>query len=108
MDRVDPRRTAIGNNNSRCAQNRDAAQNAQSGVPRFFSASSSPVGTEIVISISGAMLRLSQIASTCSRIILRGTGLMAGSPGGSGKPGFVKVPTPFPALNVTPLPVGPI
>ena len=39
-----------------------------------------------------------------ARIIARGTGLIAGSPGGSGRPGRVTVPTPSPARNVTPLP----
>src|SRR5262245_51252342 len=34
----------------------------------------------------------------------RGTGLMAGSPGGTGRPGLVTVPTPGPALKVTPVP----
>ena len=38
------------------------------------------------------------------RIICRGTGLMAGSPGGIARPARVTVPTPAPARNATPLP----
>ena len=39
-----------------------------------------------------------------SAIIARGAGLMAGSPGGIGRPALVTVPTPSPALNRVPLP----
>ena len=39
-----------------------------------------------------------------SRIIRRGTGLIAGSPGATGRPARVTVPTPSPARKVTPLP----
>jgi hypothetical protein len=44
---------------------------------------------------------------TASRIIRRGTGLIAGSPTASGSPALVTVPTPGPAANVTPDPAGP-
>ena len=37
-------------------------------------------------------------------IIARGTGLIAGSPGGIGSPARVTIPTPGPARKVTPLP----
>ena len=40
-------------------------------------------------------------------IIWRGTGLIAGSPGGIGRPGRVTMPTPGPASNVTPAPGAP-
>ena len=64
-----------------------------------FAAISSPCG--MAISTSTSPLRPSARA-TCAisaRIILRGTGLIAGSPGGTGSPGRVTVPTPGPALN---------
>ena len=41
------------------------------------------------------------------RIMARGIGLMAGSPGGTGRPGLVTVPTPGPARNVMPEPEAP-
>ena len=43
-------------------------------------------------------------SAIASRIIRRGTGLMAGSPGAIGRPARVTVPTPAPARKVTPLP----
>src|SRR5262249_21865341 len=46
-------------------------------------------------------------SAIAAHIIWRGTGLIAGSPGGTGSPGSVTVPTPGPALNLTPLPVIP-
>ena len=46
-------------------------------------------------------------AATCSRMIRRGTGLIAGSPTASGRPGLVTVPTPGPARKTTPLPGSP-
>ena len=57
------------------------------------SAISAPPGTEISTSMSA----FSPTASwTDAAIILRGTGLMAGSPGGMGRPGRVTRPTPSP------------
>ncbi len=64
-------------------------------------ASASPPGT--AISTTASTLPPATSASA-ARIIWRGTGLIAGSPGGSGKPGSVTVPTPSPAWNTTPLP----
>ena len=46
-------------------------------------------------------------SATASVIIRRGTGLIAGSPGGIGRPSFVTMPTPSPARNTTPLPASP-
>lgn len=40
-------------------------------------------------------------SSTAMRIIWRGTGLMAGSPGGTRRPGWVTVPTPGAAMKRT-------
>ncbi|MNL20083.1 hypothetical protein D3C87_1413140 [compost metagenome] len=68
---------------------------------RVFSAIFSPSRTEISTSKSASSPATSRMAVS---IILRGTGLIAGSPGGRGNPGRVMVPTPFPALKVMPLP----
>jgi hypothetical protein len=65
-------------------------------------ASSSPSSTEISTTTSPM-----PVSATTPRISSRGTGLIAGSPTGSGRPGLVTVPTPGPARNVTPLPGGP-
>ena len=56
-----------------------------------FSAIISPSGTEISTSKSAFSPATSVIAAA---IILRGTGLIAGSPGGMGRPGRVTRPTP--------------
>ncbi len=70
---------------------------------QVLTASSPPPGTDISTSKSGAILLALAISSTTSRINARGTGLIAGSPGASGRPGLVMVPTPSPAQNVMPV-----
>ncbi|CAM5741370.1 hypothetical protein SHIRM173S_08743 [Streptomyces hirsutus] len=67
---------------------------------------SSPSSTETVISTSPLPPYRPATRATWSRIICRGTGLTAGSPTGSGRPGRVTVPTPGPARNTTPAPAG--
>ena len=62
-------------------------------------ASSSPPSTPIST--------ITSASPTASRIMRRGTGLMAGSPTGTGRPGSVTVPTPGPARNSTPEPRAP-
>ena len=71
---------------------------------RVLAASASPPGMAISISTSPASPWAAAISAMASRIIWRGTGLMAGSPGGMGRPGRVTVPTPSPARKLTPLP----
>ena len=71
---------------------------------RVLAASASPPGMAISISTSPASPCAAPISAMPSRSICRGTGLMAGSPGGTGKPGRVTVPTPSPARKMTPLP----
>ena len=61
-----------------------------------FRASASPPGMAISTSTSAARRRCAPPPRRLSRIIWRGTGLMAGSPGGSGRPARVTVPTPSP------------
>ena len=58
----------------------------------------------MVICRSGGSMCSAQISATTSRIIWRGTGLMAGSPGGIGNPALVTIPTPSPAENMMPEP----
>lgn len=67
---------------------------------------SSPSSTETVISTSPVPPCSAATRATWSRIISRGTGLIAGSPTASGSPGSVTVPTPGPARNTTPEPHG--
>ena len=57
------------------------------------SAICSPFGTEMIT----MALRVPITDRTASVIIVRGTGLMAGSPTGTRKPFFVTIPTPSPA-----------
>ncbi len=69
-----------------------------------FAASASPPGTAISTSTSPLACVAAATSAMAVPIIWRGTGLMAGSPGGTGSPARVTVPTPSPARNVTPLP----
>src|SRR5271166_254872 len=66
----------------------------------------SPPGTEISTTASAAAPSFCATSSRLARIMTRGAGLIAGSPGGRGRPGRVTVPTPSPALNDTPAPGG--
>ena len=72
-----------------------------------LAASAAPPGMATSISASPALPVAPATSAMASRIICRGTGLMAGSPGGTGRPGRVTVPTPSPARNVTPAPGAP-
>lgn len=74
---------------------------------QVFCAISAPPGTDTSITTSPASPNSAATAATASVIIRRGTGLIAGSPGGIGRPSFVTIPTPSPALNTTPLPASP-
>ena len=104
MDRGDPGRAGIGHDDAGGAEDRQAAENAEPRVQRLrrqlFAAGDRDFDLDIACR-AGAARATSAIAS---RIIWRGTGLMAGSPGGTGRPGKVTVPTPGPALKLTPLP----
>ena len=64
----------------------------------------SPSGTEISTSTSAPTPTRSATSPKFARIMARGAGLIAGSPGGSGRPGRVTVPTPWPARKATPDP----
>ena len=71
---------------------------------RVRAAKASPPGTEISTSKSTPPPVSAAASPSAARIIWRGTGLMAASPGATGKPGKVTVPTPAPARKITPWP----
>lgn len=70
-------------------------------------ASASPPGMEMVTVTSPLRPYRAARSAIVSSIMARGTGLIAGSPGGTGRPGFVTVPTPSPARKRTPPGEGP-
>ncbi len=82
-----------GNDDARRAEDRDAAQNAEARVERAL-------GHLLAVGHGDLDLEVGVLAGDLARspaaIILRGTGLMAGSPGGIGRPGRVTRPTPSP------------
>ena len=67
---------------------------------RVFSASTSPSRTKIVISRFFVFSCWAKASSTASQIICRGTGLMAGSPTATARPGLVTRPTPGPLTSM--------
>ena len=102
VDRVDPGRAGIGHHDAGRAEDRQAADDAEPAVGgalgEFFAAraprSRRPRRTR--------RRAVSATSARLARIIARGAGLIAGSPGGSGRPGRVTVPTPSPARKLTP------
>ena len=102
-DAVDPRRARVGDDDPGRAEDRQAAEDAEPGVPGGAGDLLTVVHRDLHLDVAGAaVLRAS--ASTTPRIIARGTGLIAGSPTSSGSPGRVTVPTPGPARKTTPAP----
>ena len=69
---------------------------------KVFSAAASPPGTETVIRRPPPQPSSPHTANTASRIICRGTRLMAASPTGWSRPGLVTRPTPWPPSMETP------
>ena len=65
-----------------------------------------PPGTEISTTASTPAPSRSATSARLARIMARGAGLIAGSPGSSGRPGRVTTPTPSPALKITPVVCG--
>ena len=104
LDRVDPRRAGIRHDDAGRAEHRQPADDAEPLVHRL-GRERSPPGIAIVTVKSGDGAPFaSAISASWSRIIARGAGLIAGSPGASGRPGRVTVPTPSPARKTMPLP----
>src|SRR6202453_2748561 len=71
-----------------------------------LSAILAPPGPEISTAASSPTPYCAATSAILARIIARGAGLIAGSPGGSGSPGRGTVPTPSPARKLTPAPGG--
>ena len=101
VDRGDPGGAGERPHDPGRAEDRDAALDP--GRPfQVRRASSSPPGTETVTWNPDPRPCAAATSASAAAIIRRGTGLIAGSPGGIGRPGFVTVPTPSPpARNST-------
>ena len=98
MDRMDPGRAGIGDDNAGGAEDRQPADNAEPRVQRLRRHLLAIRNGNLDLDIGRAPERARDFAIAAC-IIFRGTGLIAGSPGGTGRPGSVTVPTPGPALN---------
>ncbi len=108
MDRVDPGRAGIGHDDAGGAEDRQAADDAEPRRSSVLAASASPPGMEISTSTSPASaMRGGDLGDRRRASSGAAPGLIAGSPGGMGRPGRVTVPTPSPARKVTPLPGAP-
>ncbi len=101
MDGVNPGRAGIGMTMPGRSEDRDAAQNAEARVERALGHRLAAGHGDLDLDVGGLAGRL---GDGPQQIILRGTGLMAGSPGGIGRPGRVTRPTPSPRAKVTPEP----
>ena len=95
IDRMDPGRAGIRHDDPGGAEDRQSADNAETAVEVF--AARLAAGEGNFDSASAARPAAAAISAMALRIIWRGTGLMAGSPGGMGRPARVTVPTPSPA-----------
>ena len=103
MDRMDPGRAGIGHDDAGGAEDRQAADDAEPPVEGLGGERLAAGNGDLDLDVAGSPWAAA-ISAMASRIIWRGTGLMAGSPGGIGRPGRVTVPTPSPARKLTPLP----
>ena len=87
-DRVDPRRARVRDDDAGRARGSTARRGCRAAGSRSCRASSSPCSTEISTTTSPVPPCRAATAATCSRIICRGIGLIAGSPTASGRPGL--------------------
>ena len=104
MDAVDPRRAGVRHHDRRWCPGSTVRRRCPAGGSACVAANASPPGMEISTTTSPAAPCEPRPRRCAVAIICRGTGLIAGSPGGRGKPGRVTVPTPGPARNTTPVP----
>ena len=102
VDAVDPGGAGIRHDNACRAEDRQATDNAEAAIQRPQRQRLAIRDGDFHHHVAGRAL-LAAISAMALRIIWRGTGLIAGSPGGSGRPGRVMVPTPAPARKLTPL-----
>ena len=99
VDRVDPGRARIGNDDAGRAQDRQAADDAE---PPVRGALGDPLAAGHRDFDNRRRRRRRVLAATSSRlarIIARGAGLIAGSPGCNGRPGRVYRANPFAGLE---------
>jgi hypothetical protein len=106
MNGGNPRRARKRMHDPGGAEDRQTAEDAEARVPGFLRQRLSARHRNLDLHIAGRAM-LGRKFGDHGGIIRRGAGLMAGSPGGTGSPGLVTVPTPGPARNVTPEPAGP-
>ena len=107
MNRIDPCGAGIRHDDPASCPGSKGRQRSQACALSVRLAMSSPPGIEISTMTSPVASYSRAVSSIAALIIRRGTGLIAGSPGGSGRPARVTVPIPSPARNVTPDPGGP-
>jgi hypothetical protein len=98
----DPGRAGIRHDDAGGAEDRQAADDAEPAVERLGGERCAAGDRDLDLDIAA---RLAPATSAMAvSIIWRGTGLMAGSPGGIASPARVTMPTPSPARKMTPLP----
>ena len=107
MDRVDPGRAGIGHDDAGGAEDRQSADDAEPPVERLCGKRLAARDGDLDLDIARVPMRRADLGDARRASSVRGTGLIAGSPGGTGRPGRVTVPTPSPARKVTPLPGAP-
>ena len=107
LDRVDPRRARVRDDDPGGAEDREPSDDSEGAGSRSSRRAVRRPATPISTITSPGAPCAAATSATVSRIIRRGTGLIAGSPTGTGSPGRVTVPTPGPARNATPLPGAP-
>ena len=95
MDRVDPGRAGIGHDDAGRAEDRQPADDAEPAVERLARQLLAAGDRDLDLDIAGVAVRRGDLGDRRRASSARGTGLIAGSPGGIGRPGRVTVPTPF-------------
>ena len=101
-DRVDPGRAGVGHHDARGAEDREPAEDAQARVPRGTCDLLAVVHRDRDLDVAGDRRAPPPLARCGRASSARGTGLIAGSPTSSGRPGRVTVPTPGPARKTHP------
>ena len=97
IDRMDPGRAGIRHDDAGGAEDRQAADDAEPAVERAFREPRTVRYADLDLDVAGLPQPRVATSAIAAAIMRRGTGLMAGSPGGTARPGRVTVPTPSPA-----------
>ena len=87
VDRVDPGRAGIGHDDPGRAEDRQAADDAEPAVGGALGDLRAARHRDLDAHVERRRRACSATSSRLARIIARGAGLIAGSPGGSGRPG---------------------